>query len=49
MAQVGATKAARVDAAAAYVDVGRTACVDVVGIPHRRWQDQMRDESIQCD
>ena len=28
---------------------GRTACVDVVGIPHRRWQDRMRDKSIQCD
>ena len=22
---------------------GRAACVDVAGIPHRRWQDQMRD------
>ena len=28
---------------------GRAACVDVAGIPHRRWQDQMRDKSIQCD
>ena len=26
---------------------GRAACVDVAGIPHRRWQDQMRDKSIQ--
>ena len=28
---------------------GRTACVDLAGIPQRRWQDQMRDKSIQCD
>ena len=28
---------------------GRAACVDVAGIPHRRWQDRMRDKSIQCD
>ena len=28
---------------------GRNACVDVAGIPHRRWQDRMRDKSIQCD
>ena len=28
---------------------GRAACVDVAGIPHRRWQDRLRDKSIQCD